>query len=169
MCSPMLVVAGATVLSGAMSAKASIDQGRYQRGVAEYNAAVDRNRAIEIKNKAIVQETEERQKAQQMSSRQRVIAASRGVEVGFGSPLSLIEDTERIGEINALRIRKGAQQQATALETQADLTESAGQQAQTQSRLGALSTVIGTGASVAGQLSTQPGKVAPKWYQFGKD
>jgi hypothetical protein len=167
MCNPAVVLVVAQVASGALSAKASADQGRYNRSVAEYNAAVDKNRAEEIKSKANIAESEERQRTQQLSSRQRVTAAARGVEIGFGTPLALTEGTERIGEISALRIRKGAEEQASALQTQAELTEAGGRQAERQGRIGAAATLIGSAGAAAGALST-PGKVAPKWFQLGQ-
>jgi len=177
MCSFALVGLVGTLASGVMQAKASSDQANYQQGVAEYNAAVDKNMAESVRDKAVVVENDERQRAAQLHSKQRAIAASRGVDVDSGTPLDLQQDTEMIGEINALRIRQSAEDQASALETQAGLTLAEGKAAAYQGRLKSTATLIGTAGSVAGQMNTptssfttpngsvnQPQTVAPKWY-----
>jgi len=148
------------------SAKAQMDQASYDRGVAEYNAGVEENRATSIENKAIVAETEERTKAQQLVSSQRAAAAARGAQVDFGTALDLTEDTELIGEINALRIRETAEDEAAALRESAKLRRAAGAAGETQATTGALSTVFST----AGRLGTQSniGSVDSKWYSLGQ-
>ena len=166
MCEPTTAMMVMTTVSGAMSAKAQYDQGQYQKGVAEYNAAVDRNKAVEVKNKANTQESAERQKAQQLLSKQRAIAASRGATVDFGTVLDITEDTEMIGEINARRVREGGEAQVTALEGQATLGLSAGNNAASQGSMGAIGTLLGTAGTVAGSI--QPTQtVDPSWYQSG--
>jgi hypothetical protein len=154
MCNPAIIGLVGTVASGAMQAKASADQASYDQGVAEYNAAVDRNTAQDVRNQATIVENEERQRAQQLRSKQRAVAASRGVDVDFGTPFDLQQDTEMIGEINALRIRDNAEDRAQALETQAGMSISAGDAAVQQARLRGLSTTVGTA-----------GAVASKWYE----
>ena len=169
MCHPA-VYYGAMVISAAMSAKAQYDQGQYERDVAEYNAAVDKNKATKVENRSRELETAERQKARELMSKQRTIAASRGVVVGSGTPGLIEEDTAMIGELNVRRIKDTTEQQVGALTSSAELTESAGEQAARQGSIKATSTAIGAAGKMAGgSMSTSGGggtSVNPKWYMM---
>ena len=143
MCSAGLVGAAAAIISGAITAKSQVDQARYEKDVADYNAAVDRNQAVEVRNEATIQENEERQRAFELISRQRAVLASRGANIDFGTALQIQEDTALIGEVNAMRIRETGEEQATALESRAELTEKTGDFALKQGYWNATGTMIG--------------------------
>ena len=144
-----------TILSTGLTAAGQISQGRAADDAAKYNARVDENRATEVQNRAISLESEERQKAAEFRGRQRAILAARGVSVDTGTALRIQEDTELLGEINAMRIRESTESQVGALETSASLTRSQGRSALRQGALGGFATVA-AGA----------GRVADKWHQF---
>lgn len=182
MCHPAVAYA-AIAVAGAISAKASYDQGRFTKKVSDYNARVDENAAKDVLNKARIVESEERQKAAELQSRQRAILAARGVDINTGTALKVQEDTELIGQINAMRVRQSAEQQASALQQQATLTRAEGRNAKRQGTTKAISTLIGTAGSLAGGMAKTgggtgdsalwdsgtlgtggKGAVAPKWY-----
>lgn len=149
MCHPAVYYA-AVIVAAAVSAKASYDQGQHEKGVSKYNARVMENTAVEVRNRANVAETEERQKALELASRQRAIFASRGVVVDTGTALRVQEDTELIGEVNAMRVRQEGDLEVSALETQAALTRRKGKAAAQQGTSKALSTSLGTIGKLAG-------------------
>jgi len=151
----------AVIIAGAVTAKSQVDQARYEKDVADYNAAVDRNQAVEVRNEARIQENEERQRAFELISRQRAVLASRGANIDFGTALQIQEDTALIGEINAMRIRESGEEQATALESRAELTESSGDFALKQGKLAAVGTVFSTIGSLGGAAGSLAGS-APK-------
>jgi len=161
MCAVNLAAAVIVVIASAVSAKAQVDQAHYTRDVADYNAAVDRNQATSVRNDSRIQENEERTKAFQLISRQRAVLAARGANIDFGTALQIQEDTAMIGEVNTLRIRENNEEQASALEAKADLTERTGEFALTQGKLGATATMlqaVGSAMSMAGSApSTNKG------------
>lgn len=160
MCEPttatlMYASLAATAASTAMQVHSSQQQASHSRAVGRYNARVQENQAKEVRNKAIEQENQARQEASQLQSKQSAIAASRGVLATEGTALQTLEDTKLIGDINALRIRQNAEDQAAALETQSVLTRSGADAKATaainQGNVGALESA---------------GKVAAGWYQL---
>ena len=179
MCYPAVAYA-AVIIAAGVTAKAQYDQGQFEKGVSQYNARVAENTAADVRSKARIVESEERQKASELQARQRAIFASRGAQVDVGTALSVQEDTALIGEINVLRVRESAEEQATALETQADLFRAEGEQAEKQGKAKATATTIGAVGKLAGAFSSSggfdgaadlgggstdfAGFVAPKWY-----
>ncbi len=162
----MFVVLGMTLLSGAMAAKAQSDQGAYNEKVAKYNAAVDLNLAEDVKKKGIAVETEEKLKAAQLIGRQKAAAASRGAVVDVGSSLRAQEDTQLISDINVMRIRENVERQVGVLERKAELGIAAGEQAESQAKIGAISTLIGSAGKAYGQFAGGGAPVDQRWYDF---
>jgi hypothetical protein len=166
MCHPA-VYYGALAVSGALSAKAQYDQAQYEKGVSEYNARVSENRAKDERARATEAMSEERQKAMELRSRQRAIAASRGVQVDYGSALGIQEDTEMMGRVNAQRINEAGDDRYNAFMQEGALTRSAGDAAQQSGSMKVAGTLIGTAGSMAGGMSNfadTGGTVAPQWY-----
>lgn len=145
MCAPLLVaglttlgggsaIAGAATAAGlagsALSAKSAIDQGNYQKGVSRYNTQVARNKAQEVRNQGNEAEVKRREQTNQLLSQQRARLGASGVDMDSGSALALQEDTTRIGESDALRIRSNYDSQVNALTTGAELTQGQGDLAQ---------------------------------------
>lgn len=187
MCEPVstgLLIASiaTTAVAGGVSAYAAYDQGQYQKAVGEYNARVNQNEAQKVLNKSRIVESEERQKASELRSRQRAVLASRGADVNSGSALSMQEDTTLIGEMNVMRVRQNAEDRADALNQRADLDLSNGENAADQGTMGAVAAGLKTAGSIAGTASNsglfgkgslvtdgKAGVVADKWYQGGSD
>jgi hypothetical protein len=102
---------------------------------------------------ALVQAAQEegnlRRQNRLLRSRQTVAAAANGVDPFSGSPLATVEDTEAIGEIDALRIRERGQAQGDQILAGAAVQRAA---AKTTKRNGFLQagTTLLTGASQTG-------------------
>ena len=159
MCHPAVAYA-AMAIAGAISAKASYDQGKFSKGVSEYNARVDQNAAQEVRNKGRIAESEERQRAMEFQSRQRAVLAARGVNIDSGTALQVQEDTGLVGEVNAMRIRQNTEQQASALREQAVLTRAEGKNAKRQGTAKAVSSIIGSIGAAAGSAATAGGSAS---------
>ena len=158
MCTPE-IQAAAAVGSMFMSVTSNIQQGRFSKSTAEYNARVNQNQAQEVRNQGVEAENIQRRKTAELQSKQRAQLGAAGVDLGSGSPLQLLTDTERLGEIDALRIRSNTESQAQALETGASLINAQGGYARTAGNNAAVGSVL---TGVSDFIDTG---VADKWYQ----
>jgi len=158
MCEPTTIMAVATVASAAFAAKSQIDQGNYQKGASRYNARVAENQAQEVRRAGTEAENIQRRKTALLLSKQRAQLGAAGVELGSGSALQLQEDTQTLGEIDALRIRSNVESQVRSLQTGAELTLSQGNAAASVGRTAATGTLLSGSAAVIGT------GVADKWY-----
>lgn len=157
MCNPGAVMA-LQVVSTAFMAQSQISQGRFQKGVAEYNARVAENEAQETRRVGVEEENIQRRKTAELLSKQRTQLGASGIELGTGSALKLQEETVTLGEADALRIRSNFESRATALETSADLTLQQGAFAESSGVMGAGGTILGGAADIADT------GVADKWF-----
>jgi len=159
MCEPATIAAVATVASTALVARGQYQQGKYRKGVAEYNARVDENRAQETRRAGVEAENIQRQKTAQLLAKQRAQLGAANVELSSGSALQLQEDTVTLGEADALRIRSNFEAKARSLETGASLTLSQGEAAESAG-------VSGAGGTILSGTSTFLGTgVADKWFK----
>ena len=158
MCDPMTIMAATAVVSSAFTANQQIQQGKYQKGVAEYNAAVAENEAQEVQNKSVEEENMQRRRTAELLSKQRAQLGAANVDLSSGSALQLQEDTQALGEADALRIRSNYDTQVEALKTQADLTRNQGEFAEQSGKTSAFGTLLKGAGSALGT------GVADKWF-----
>ena len=158
MCEPTMVAGGALLVSSMFTAQQQRAQGEFQKGVAEYNARVAENEAQQIRNKGVEEENIQRRKTAELLSKQRAQLAARNVDLTTGSALQLQEETEELGEVDALRIRSNTDDQVQAALSQADLTRTEGQFAKEASRGRAVGTLLSGAADALGT------GVADKWF-----
>lgn len=157
MCDPV-TMATIAVAQGTFTAYQQVQEGKYQRGVAEYNARVAENEAEQTRTVGVEQENIQRQRTAELISKQRAQLGAANVDVGSGSALQLQEDAATLGETDALRIRSNFENRAESLDIGAELTRDAGRQAERSANTRAFGTLLGTAASVAGT------GVADKWF-----
>lgn len=133
MCEPVTIMTVASVALTAASTYSQVQsqkataknqkaQGEYSQSVAEYNARVTENEAQSVINSGVEAENAQRQETAQLLSRQRAQLGASNVDIGSGSALQLQQNTETMGEADALRIRSNYTDQANALKQQAYLT-----------------------------------------------
>ena len=158
MCEPTTIMAVVAVVSAAYSADQSIKQGKFQKGTAEYNARVSENEAEETRNAGVEAENIQRRKTAELLSKQRAQLGASNIDLTSGSALQLQQDTETLGEADALRIRSNFENRADSLDTSATLTRRTGEFAESAGRGAAVGSLL-QGASTA--LSTG---VADKWF-----
>ena len=101
----------------------------------------------------------QRRRTAELLSKQRAQLGAATVDLSSGSAFQLQEDTQALGEADALRIRSTAESKATALETGADLTLAQGEFAKSAGDSRASATLLGGAAKVAGS------GVADKWFK----
>jgi hypothetical protein len=157
MCTPTVQVV-MMIASIAMQAKASSDMADFEEGKAEYNARVAENVAQKTISAGVEKENIQRQKTAQLLSKQRAQLGAAGVDIGSGTAFQLQEDTAMLGEADALRIRTGALEEASALMTKSELIKSEGEYAQIAGRSKVTGSILSGGAKIAGT------GVADKWF-----
>lgn len=128
MCNPVAaawVIAAATVYQGYQS----YQQGKFNKGVADYNARQLDNEATRTRNVGVEQENRQRLRTAQLMETQKVQSAASGVDVNSGSALQLREDSALQGEVDALTIKENFSTRAQSLNDQAGLVRMQGENA----------------------------------------
>lgn len=149
MCDPMTlaVVAGVVTVAKGYAAK---QQGAYTNDVAKYNARNIDNQSIQTRNKGVEAENVHREKVAQMKANQRAALGANGVDLNSGSPLQLQEDTELMGNVDALRIRSNYTDEAQNLNDKATLVRSEGAMAKSAGNKAFTTSLIMAAGGVAG-------------------
>ncbi|QZI92144.1 hypothetical protein PODOV073v1_p0019 [Vibrio phage PS25B.1] len=158
MCNPMAIQAAVMIAGAAYSADQQQKQGKYQRGVAEYNAQVAENEAEEVRAKGVEEENLQRRRTAELLSKQRAQLGAANVDLGSGSALQLQEDTIALGEADALRIRSNTDAQYESLQSQSYLTKNQGENAEQAGKGAAFGTLLQGAGSAMGT------GVADKWF-----
>ena len=133
-----------------------------QAELAEYNASVADLQAQDAVDRGAEEEGRFRQGVRAMIGSQRTGIAAAGVDVGFGSAVDVQADAAFLGELDALTIRTNAAREAWGYKVEAEdlrrradiarktgvFAERAGRANQTAARIGAVGSLVGSGASL---------------------
>lgn len=132
--------------------------GQSQAGA--YTAQVARNNQVTANQNADLalfrgdqQVSVSQQRTAQTIGAQRAGAGASGVDVNTGSPVRAQEDTARIGAMDAQTIQENAQRSAWGYRTQAENFGNEAKLDESRGELGALSSLIGGGATFAEKWS----------------
>jgi len=147
-----------TVVSAGYQANQQRQQGKFRKGVADYNARVAENEAEQTRNVGVERENLQRRKTAELLSKQRAQLGASGVELTSGSALQLQEDTQTLGEADALRIRSNFEGRAGALDTGAALTTQQGEFEESAGNSAAVGTLLAGAGKALGS------GVADKWF-----
>ena len=158
MCEPATIIAVTTAVTAGFSAVQQRQQGRFQERTAEYNARVSENQAEETRNAGVEQENSHRERVARLQATQRAQLGASGVDANSGSALQLQQDTALSGEVDAIRIRNNALNQADSLDSGAALTRLEGANARQAGNAEAVGTILGGASGVLGT------GVADKWF-----
>ena len=154
------VAAFAAVLSVAVNVGGAIYSADQQRKAADYNAykedeAADyanqsaANAEISAKNKAEYDEKIHRESVRRILSQQRALYGDSGLSME-GSPLLVMEDSMKQGELDALAIRHGGNINVARVSSSGNLLRMQGQNAQTAGYINAGSTLLAGAGKAAG-------------------
>ena len=142
--------------SAAAGAGGQIFAADSERRASNYNADVMDQEAFAAKDKAKAEEDAHRESVKRILSTQRALFAKSGVDMS-GSPLLVMEDTARQGELDALTIRYGGDVAAARARSQANLMRMQGADKMTAGYIGAGTTLL-TGATQMGMSFYKGGK-----------
>jgi len=138
----------ASFAATAASVGSALQQGQQAKSAADYNAAALRATAISTENVGAQKAADQLMKARRLEASQVAAAGAGGVSPSTGTPLTIEGQTAEMGELDSLRIINNAQRTAWGYQTQANITEMEGEEAQKASYIKAGSTLLG-GASSA--------------------
>lgn len=146
----VVVAMAAMAAAGAMSAYSQQQTGKFNNAMAEQNAKIQTQAAEDAAGRGAIEANAAKQNAAQVAGSQRAAMAAGGVDVGSGSALDLLSDTARGGELDALIARNNAARESYGLQVSAADSLARGRMARQQGNMGAVSTILSTGASVYG-------------------
>ena len=137
-----------TVMSTAMSAMGSMQQGNAAKQSANFNAAVARNNAIASRQNARANAKRLQREARQRAGTNRANAAASGIY--GGSVFDLLEDNAMEEELDRLTIIHQGELQASGLEASAGLMTAQGRQEQIAGYGGAAGALLKGGGELYG-------------------
>ena len=147
-----------------LSIYGQLQQGKAAQQAAEYNAAVARNQAAWARWKAEKDALRIRARAEALRKRQEAFFAAHGIDPPSVSPLQVLEETTRMGELDALATLRGGAARTGSYMSQAGMYEAAGVGARRAATIGAFA----EGVRGAGSLLSQGAQVGHNWVQSGR-
>lgn len=157
-----LQVAGVVngVMGASRQAEGTQQAYNYQAQVNANNAKIAEWQAQDALARGSKAEQAQRLKTAQLRSSQRAGFAARGVALDEGSALNILQDTEYMGELDALTIRDNTAKEAWALRNQAAGYSSDASMLQSRAN------TISPSSAAFDTLLTGAGQVASSWYNY---
>jgi len=164
MCHPAIAAVFSAV--GAMQqAQAQQDQANYNAAVASNNAKLAEYQAQDAQQRGDIETQKVSREAAQLKGAQRATLAARGLSLGEGTPLSLLEQTDYFGAVDVATSRTNTGKAVWERRVQAQQFES--EAAQQRSVAGNINPLFSGVAAGASTFVAAGGTVSPKWYSFG--
>jgi hypothetical protein len=144
----------AMAASTAVSMKAQSDQAAVTSGIARNNATMAEYAAEDAQRKGEQDAMEVQRRAAALKSAQRVGAAAHGLDLGYGTPADLQDQTDFFAQEDVNTVRNNARKDAWGYRAQGQNYRTQASAAQSNGQLAVMGTMLG-GA----------GQVASKWYR----
>lgn len=134
------IALGSSLVGTGLSAVGQISQGRQQKAGYEYNARVAEENAKAIRVKGAFEEAQSREKLRVLSGKARADYAASGVDIGSGSPLTVMAHIAAEGKKETEMIRYGTKVEEYQQLNQAKLDRMYGKQVASAGLWGGTST-----------------------------
>lgn len=161
------IATGAQVAGTVASAIGARNKAKAEKGAMEYQAAVARNnaqiaewQAEDAIRRGQVTKQQSQLKTNALKGRQRAMMAERGIDLGEGSALNILTDTDMIGAIDANNATDNAAREAFGFKVQGSNYKS------NADLLTARAGSISPNGAAFGSLLTGAGSVASSWYSM---
>jgi len=135
-------------ISAAAGGYATYDSGQQRKKESRYQADVAAENALAEKDKAKYDAKMHRENVQRVLASQRALYGKSGL-TGEGSPLLVMEESAKQGEMDALAIRYGGDIRASQQRSASNLYRMQGKNAARAGNIGAGSTLLGGASNVA--------------------
>lgn len=146
----------ATVAAAGLSAYGQMQQGKYQKDMAEYQRSLDIQRAAETRDAAgaAIMEQAERRRQQLATARTSTAAGGGMLDASTLDASNMWEqDQAYLGAYESEKIKRQAELQEWGFLSNADMTRSQGQMASWAGNLGASGAIIGGVGQATGQIA----------------
>ncbi len=138
----------ASAIGGGVSAYNSIQQGKAQKALNDFNANVNEQAALDKSRDARILANAQRAKGERLKARQRVLLAKSGVAMDTGSPLMLQAQQAGELELAALDVERSGNVEAARLRNEAIVDRMAGKAARRAGNLNATATILSTAGNL---------------------
>lgn len=152
------VLSAAGTVAGAIG---SIQQGRAAEATAGYNAKVAENNATAEKQRATYEAGMIEERKDKIRASQEAGMAASGVDVGTGTPVAVLGDTEAQGQRDVLARLYSGNTAATASMNDAKLFRAEGRAARKAGNMGAITSLLTGFGKMAGGMNTGGGAYQP--------
>lgn len=149
MCEPTtlaIMAVAATVAATGVSAYGQVQSGKAENSAMKYNARLAELEAKDVEKRGAAEEADHARKVAQLKSSQRAEMAADGLDLGFGTPLEMFQQTAEWGERDRQTIQDNFVKEAWSKRSEAALYRARGKNAKTAGYMGAGGTILG-GAS----------------------
>ena len=140
-----------TAAAGGLQAYGQYQQGRADSAVARNNATMAEYQALDAQRRGEDEAITLRRRADQTKGAQRSLMASRGLDLGVGTPADILDQTDFFGQQDINTARFNAARESWASRSQAAQYRAQGRAAKQQGTMQAFGTLLGTGGTVAGK------------------
>lgn len=144
-----IIMVGATIAAGAMTAYSVYQQGQQTAAADAYNAQVAQQQATTANEQAQSVAEQQQLQTQQTEGQEVANAAASGVDPNSGSPLDVMSQIATQGELQKQLTLWAGQTQQTSYLNQAQLQTFYGTSAAQAGTTGAAGTLLSSGASAA--------------------
>jgi hypothetical protein len=158
---PMVVVGVMMAVAAAASAAAQMSSARAQSAGLKYNAQIQETNAANARSQADAQADMAGRDAERRAADAKAAFAAGGVDVGQGSPLDVLSDVTKEGELNRQLILYRGKIGADSAAAQAGLDRGMASSALTTGAIGAGSTLLGGLAKGYGTAFGTPSPQGP--------
>lgn len=145
-------------VGGGMQAYGQYQSGKFNADMANAQAGIAEQSSRDALGRGAADANASLQQAAKAASSQRAAMAAGGVDVGSGTALDVLADTASAGAFDAAIAKNNAAREAYGYQVQAAMSRAEAKQARRQGNMGAVSSILTTGASVY-----KTGKEMGKW------
>jgi hypothetical protein len=136
-------------MSAIASAYGSIQRGKARKSIADANKFISELKAKDALRRGGTRAAKSRQRIKKIVGKQRANLAAQGIRLGVGSAQDIQQETQDIGELDALTIRTNAAREAFGFRTQAEQFGTAGRAAEREGKSEAVQTLLTGGLRAA--------------------
>ena len=145
-------------VGGGMQAYGQYQSGKFNADMANAQAGIAEQSSRDALTRGAADANTSLQQAAKAASSQRAAMAAGGVDVGSGTALDVLADTASAGAFDAAISKNNAAREAYGYQVQAAMSRAEATQARRQGNMGAVSSIMTTGASIYGS-----GRQMGKW------
>lgn len=143
-------LAGGVLTMGAMQAYGQNEQAIAQQKMYERQAQIGDFQAKDAEARGAAAEEQHREQVRKLTGEQRAAMGAAGGVLGMGTNEALLEQTQTMGEMDAVTIRANALREAWGYKVGADTTRYQGELARTKGRYDAMGTMLTSGLQAFG-------------------